>query len=57
MVLSFKGGKTDLILQVNHNNKTYKTFLGVASHSIELATQKEVRNLELRLIEGGYKHE
>ncbi len=57
MKLVFKGGKTSACLGFDTETKTYKKWNGIGSFSISLATQRELRDLELELIRNGYKEE
>ena len=57
MRLTFKGGSTSLLLSFDTEKKTYTKWNGIGSNAIRLSVQKELRELELRLIKNGFREE
>ena len=54
MTLTFKGGKTSACLSIDLSKKTYSIFNGLGNNEVCLATQKDLRELEINLIKGGF---
>ena len=55
MTLTFKGGKTSACLSIDLSKKTYSIFNGLGNNEVCLATQKDLHELEINLIKGGFK--